>query len=278
MHLINGKVEGIPFSLSRWTDVCGSKWEWFMAQMKQGHMMAFDPRTAIPGHWSLNPEETLGMVFWTKNPLPLIRDKAAFEGHNVKIHVTVTGWEEVEKGAPNLVEGAMLLSRAAEVFGSDNVTWRFSPVPVVDDAVSRFERIARLSYTSGVDKVFVSFLQENDRVPETRSKEDRLNLIVRISEIADRYGIRVFLCNEDSLLSKVSELPKNLSTGVCQPPEDFSLPGHNVPPSEGCGCVLLADPFTINESCSFGCTYCYASDKSLTSKKRNTTKSLPVIR
>ena len=56
------------------------------------------------------------------------------------------------------------------------------------------------------------------------------------------------------------------------------LDSREKPPSEGCGCVLMADPFTINESCTFGCQYCYAADKSLAPKKRNTTKGhLPVV-
>lgn len=278
MRIINGKAESIPYSLSRWTDVCAAKWAWFMAQMAQGYMIAFDPRTAVPGRWSLKPEETFGMVWWTKNPEPLIQERAMFAGHRLKIHVTCTGWEEVEKGAPTLEEGADLICRVAEVYGPENVTWRFSPVPLVRDAASRFERIARKVGSSGVTRTYLSFLQTNDKIPETRTQEDRLQLLVEFAEIGAEHGVKVLLCNEDRLLSKVCGLPENLSSGVCQAPEDFSLAGYNVPPSEGCGCVLMADPFTINESCTLGCLYCYAADKTLSEKKRNTTKSLPMVK
>ena len=89
--------------------------------------------------------------------------------------------------------------------------------------------------------------------------------------------MQVILCNEDSTLRRVSELPENLSAGVCAPPEDFALPGLARPPSEGCGCVLMADPFTVNETCTMGCSYCYAADKTLAPKKRNTTRHLTVL-
>lgn len=280
MQIIDGRAQGIPFSLSRWTDVVASpnKWEWFRMQMAQGHMIAFDPRSAMPGRWSLKPESTLGMVFWTKNPENLILERKMFEGHNLKIHVTITGWEEVEKGAPKTEKAAELLCQVAELYGSNNVTWRFSPVPLVADAYERFVKIAKIVSKSDVNRVYLSFLQPNDRVPETRDREERLELITRFAGTASLYGLNVLLCNEDRLLSKVSGLPSNLSAGICQAPEDFSLAGYDMPPSEGCGCVLMADPFTINESCTLGCTYCYAADKTLSDKKRNTTKSLPLVR
>lgn len=278
MRLIDGKAEGIPLSLSRWTDVCASKWAWFMAQMAQGYTIAFDPRTGIPGRWSLRPEMTAGMVWWTKNPQPLLDDAPAFSGHNMKVHVTITGWEEVEKGAPRTEDAAEMLCKVAECYGAENVTWRFSPIPLVSDAVARFEKIAAIVGKSGVKRTYLSFLQLNDRVPETRTREERLVLLTEFAAIAQPHGIQVLLCNEDRILHRVAGLPSNLAAGVCQAPEDFGQPGMKVPPSEGCGCVLMADPFTINESCTLGCTYCYASDKSLSEKKRNTTRSLPVIR
>lgn len=280
MKLISGREEGIPFSLSRWTDVPGDqgKWAWFSKQLEQGHMVAFDPRTGIPGHWSLKPEDTLGLVFWTKNPTNLIEKAEIFKKYeNLTINVTLTGWEEVEKGAPNLAMGAQLLARTVETFGSENVNWRFSPVPLVEDVVSRFRRIAQLVYTSGVDRVFLAFLQENDRVSETRLPSKRISLMNEMAEIGAKYGIKVILCNEDRTLAGVIAHP-NLSAGICADPRDFNLAAPRVLESEGCGCVLMADPFTINESCTMGCTYCYASDQTLAQKKRNTTRNLPIVR
>lgn len=278
MKLTRSREEGIPFSLSRWTDVPQAKWAWFLQQMEQGHMICFDPRTGIPSRWSLAPEDTLGMVWWTKDPKNLIDYAETLRKYdNLVINVTLTGWEEVEKGAPNLSTGAQLLARAAEVFGPKRVNWRFSPVPMVQDTVSRFERIARLVYTSGIDRVFLSFLQENDRVPETRSSEERVELMRQMAEIGAKFAIKVLLCNEDRTLAGLDP-HWNLSAGVCADPKEFEAPASVAMPSEGCGCILMADPFTVNESCTMGCTYCYASDQTLAEKKRNTTRTLPVLR
>lgn len=274
----SGLVEGLPYSLSRWTDVPGDegKWAWFKTQVKQGSMIAIDPRSAIPSYWSLHPEDTLGLVFWTKNPENLVFDAPWLKNYRFKAHLTVTGWTEVERGAGSLRQQLDRLYAAATTFGPDRVTWRFSPVPMVSDVVRRFEEIATTASRAGLDRVYLSFLQENDLMPETRSPEDRANLLVQMAEVGAGRGIRVLLCNEDRTLQ--SNLHPNLASGICAPPEDFSLPDRQVSPSEGCGCVLMVDPFTLNESCSIGCEYCYAADKHFAPKKQNTTRTLPIIR
>lgn len=285
-QLLSGKREGIPYSLSRWTDVPGAKWPWFREALAAGAMVAFDPRTAVPGRWSLAPEDTLGLVFWTKDPSNLLKDRELLRAYQVKVHVTVTGWVEVEKGAPDLMSGARLLRETVEVFGSQNVTWRFSPVPILPmpELLERFFTIATHAGT-GLSEVFVSFLQTNDLMPESRDADQRRATLVEMAKVVKPLGLKVALCNEDR-----SPLgADNLVRGICAPPLVPTHPRETfgegrksaeiiIPQVEGCGCVLMADPFTINESCTFGCTYCYASDKGLADKKRNTTRrSLEVV-
>jgi len=239
-------------------------------------MLAFDPRTAIPSYWSLDPADTLGLVFWTKDPTNLIYNAPWLPEYRYKVHITATGWHEVEKGAPNPRRAAYMLQKAAENLGAENVTWRFSPVPMVSDAVERFASIMKDAAYVGVRDVYVSFLQNNDLMPETRTEDERLKVLQGLAEVADRHGeARVRLCNEDRLLAGKAGLRANLSAGVCAPPSDFGVMGKESAPSEGCGCVLMVDPFTINESCTMGCRYCYAADQTLSPKKRNTT--LPVL-
>jgi DNA repair photolyase len=227
--------------------------------------------------WSLKPEETLGLIFWTRAPGNLIADAHLFRDFKVKIHMTVTGWHEVEKGAPSLREGAHGLRRLVDTFGPDNVSWRFSPVPMVDDVRERFSEILEVASGASLKSVYLSFLQPNDRMPETRKPEDRRALLGELADMAGQKGIEVRLCNEDRLLANAPPVP-NLCSGVCAPPQDFELEGRSIPDAEGCGCVYMVDPFSINEACAFGCQFCYTADKSSANHKRNTTKPiLPVI-
>lgn len=242
-------------------------------QFRQEWMVGFGPE-CVPEKWSLKPEDTLGLIWWTKDPTNLLQNASLLKRYRQKIHVTVTGWEEVEKGAPGLFEGARLLQRTAREFGPENVVWRMSPVPVVDSVEGLFRAILPFAAEGGLREVFLSFLQPNDVIPETRSEKERQELLLRLADHAARYDIRVRLCNEEGMA--LPEDP-NLTKGVCAPPEAFSLKGVESTPSEGCGCGMAVDPFTINESCTFGCRYCYAADKTLSDKKRSTTH-LPVFR
>jgi hypothetical protein len=241
-------------------------------------MAAIDQRTSVPARWSLRPEDTLGLIFWTKNPTNLIADAELLKAYRVKVHVTVTGWVEVEKGAPSLYEGAKLLCEAAKTFGPGNVTWRFTPVPIRDDVADRFRAIAAMAGDAGIQKCFVTFLQENDLLPETRKASEKVGLLRQFAADADFHKISLRLCHDDRVLLSGDRVHRNLDLGVCSPPEDFELPDTPLTPADTCGCNVVVDPFTVNESCTMGCSYCYAADSSTAPKKRNTTRALPVIR
>lgn len=265
---LSGKELNFPYSLSRWTDVPIDKWDFFKSIMKKGELLGFHPEQMVPYRWSLKPNDTLGLIFWTKDPTNVMFEGLQDRGYKVKVHVTVTGWEEVEGKAPPLQKAAPTLAMAYKLLGESSVIWRFSPIPILDqtEVISRFQLILDRTSESAVKRVYTSFLQANDMIPETRSESDRLNLLIRMGEVAQQYGVRVLLCNEDKLLADHPDLHPNVGSGVCAPPEDFALPKRDKPPSEGCGCVLMVDPFNINESCRVGCKYCYVADLNGTRK------------
>jgi hypothetical protein len=283
-EVLSGKEVGFPYSFSRWTDVCCStgKWEWFQESLKNGYFIGFHPTEAIPYRWSLRPDDVLGLIFWTKDPSNLIWSNVVDRGYNIKAHITVTGWEEVEGKAPKLGDAINSLGMAINILGSKNVYWRFSPVPMLPHSVivEWFGQILAIASNEGLDRVYLSFLQENDLMPEIRSEVDRLNILLELAELSQSKGVKIYLCNEDRLLLGHPNAHPNLDSGVCAPPEDFSLSGYAKPASEGCGCVLMVDPFTVNESCSVGCKYCYSSVKDFSPKRRDTTKQrvLPLVK
>ena len=264
----SGQDERLPYSLSRWTDLPASKWAWFVEQTRLGAMVAFDPLTGFPCRWSLIPEHTFGLIFWTRNPESLVRDERLLRPYPKHIHFTLTGWQEVESRAPGIALGIDLLKAAVGTFGPDGVTWRFSPVPAVPDVVQRFETIATEAARVGLRRVYVSFLQSNDWQLESRSVDERRAVLAKMAEAT---SLDVLLCNEDR--ETLAESSGHVRSGVC---EDGARWGSGVR-TEGCGCALAVDPFTQNESCRYGCRYCYAGNRATAPRKRNTTR-LPVIR
>jgi len=271
----SGKVEGMPYSLSRWTDLPAAKWPWFEQQLDRGWMVAFDPRVAFPGKWSLAVEDVLGLVFWTRRPQNLILHAERLKPYPLVVHMTATGWHEVELGSPDINESIGAMHRLVEAFGVDRVEWRFSPVPLVDDTVTRFEILAASFAKMGLRRVYVAFLQDNDLMKDGRNQEERQRILRAMAERS--HGLDLRLCREDTTLSYPGlRHPRNLSYGVCEDGKRF--PSNVDSAFEDCGCALAVDPFTINESCTMGCRYCYAADQSLAPRKRNTTRDLLVTR
>lgn len=275
MVLRKGSEEGVPYSLSRWTDIPGTlgKWSWFKSCLEFRQMVAFDPRTSAPGMWSLRPADTHSLVFWTKNPENLVRDRKLLDPYRVAVHLTATGWAEQERGTPSLKQAGELMVAASMAF--ETVHWRFSPVPLLPENVvlERFQRLLVYAAAAGLDQVFVSFLQTNDRIPETRGATERFDLLNRLADLTAPYKIKVALCRDDRTLDKHDD--RQFSIGTCVDPVDFG--DESRVHLEDCGCVLMVDPFTINESCRYDCGYCYARDISLSPRKRNTMlRRLPV--
>jgi len=269
MTLCSGCVEGLPYSLSRWTDVPSNpnKWAWFQECLVRNKMVAFDPKTTAPKVWSLQPEDTLGLVFWTKNPTNLISGKKILSKYSVIVYVTATGWSEVEKGVPTIQESGDLLVQTAKVF---KVRWRFSPVPLLPtpEVLHRFQNLLSYATRAHMTQVIVSFLQPNDRIPETRTPQERFDLLNTLANEARKFGIEMILCADDqSFLGWPGALFK---MDACVSPEDFEGKVH----LERCGCVSMTDPFTVNEACSYNCLYCYSGNKSLSSCRRDTTGSI----
>lgn len=264
-----GREENLPYSLSRWTDLPASKWEWFRAQLAAGAMVALDPLTGMPHRWSLLPGDTLGLIFWTRNGANLVRDERLLRPYRKVIHFTLTGWQEAELRAPDLSLGVQLLRGAVETFGASSVEWRFSPVPLLPDVLDRFAVIAAEAEKMLLQRVYVSFLQTNDWVLESRSRDQRLELLRKMAEITN---LEILLCNDDRDTMTAPE--PRVKTGIC---EDGARLGLGIR-TDGCGCVLAVDPFTQNESCRYGCRFCYAGNRSTAPRKRNTTRGLPVIK
>jgi hypothetical protein len=278
LSMLSGKAERLPYSLSRWTDVPAAKWPWFKAQLAQGYMVGFDPRTGIPARWSLAPEDVHGLILWTKDPRNLLADRDLLKPYPLVVHVTLTGWTEAEKNAPGLRLGMALLRETVEAFGPERVVWRFSPIPQLPifDIIERFSEIAEVALCAGLKRVYVAFLQHNDRMPEKRTFGERRRVLLTLGSVMENFGgkLDVILCQDDqeTLARPFQQGPACLKLGVC---EDGAIFGGSAAFMD-CGCAHAVDPFTVNESCTMGCAYCYAADRGLAPKKRNTT--LQVIR
>lgn len=154
-------------SVSRRTDIPAWYADWFFRRLAEGFALVPSPRAPHRLHQiSLNPDVVDGIVFWTKNPLPMLPRLKELEHYLTVFQFTLTGYSpEAEPALPDkdtvLIPAFQRLSRA---LGPRRVIWRYDPIFFTREYTEewhlvRFEQIARRlqGYT---ETCVISFLDE----------------------------------------------------------------------------------------------------------------------
>lgn len=261
-------------SVSRRTDIPAWYADWFFRRLAQGFVLVPSPRAPhqlyqIP----LNPDVVDGIVFWTKNPLPMLTRLNELERYLTVFQFTLTGYgPEVEPALPDkdtmLIPAFRQLSRK---LGPQRVIWRYDPIFFTREYtgnrhLARFEQIARRlhGYT---ETCIISFLDEypgtraqmRPLVPAAFDPQIAARLARSIAEIAAGYGMRVQSCAEALDLRTAGVVHGSCVDGALFE----SLLGQPLhwSPARGqrpeCGCAASVDIGTYN-TCPGGCKYCYA--------------------
>jgi len=262
-------------SVSRRTDIPAWYADWFFRRLAQGFVLVPSPRAPHQlHHIPLNPDVVDGIVFWTKNPLPMLPRLNELERYLTVFQFTLTGYgPEAEPSLPDkdtvLIPAFGQLSRK---LGPRRVIWRYDPIFFTREYsenwhLTRFEQIARRlqGYT---ETCVISFLDEyrgtrarmRPLVPAAFDPQIAARLARGIAEIAASCGIRVQSCAEALDLRAAG-----IAHGSCVDGALFeSLLGQPLhwAPAKGqrpeCGCAASVD-IGIYNTCPGGCRYCYAN-------------------
>lgn len=258
-------------SASRRTDLPNYYSDWFLNRLKAGYALVRSPFaphrvSKIP----LTPDVVDGIVFWTKNPAPMLGRLSELSSFAFYFQYTVNPYgAELEPGVPPLEETVRTFRRLSELLGPDRVLWRYDPVLLggrfdVPFHRSAFDRTARL-LRGLTDRCTFSFLdcyrgmpkrpemhppaaQEMRELAESFAKSTYacgMRLMTCCEEIElSAYGIGHARCIDDRLMESIFGGPLRISKDPYQRP--------------GCGCVSSIDIGTYG-TCRNGCRYCYAS-------------------
>lgn len=157
-------------SVSRRCDIPAWGMDAFMADLDAGYRLVpnpFDSRKTR--RVSLAPEDVDCLVFWTRNPLPILDKEAELRarGYPFIVLVTVTGYPRIlEPGVPDVEEVAGAMRELASRTGSGRLVWRYDPViatsgPRLDASYHRasFAAIADL-LAGAAGRVILSLVDE----------------------------------------------------------------------------------------------------------------------
>jgi DNA repair photolyase len=275
-------------SASRRTDIPAFYAKWFINRIREGYVLNKNPFNANQvKKIILTPFYVDAIIFWTRNPKPLMPylDELDEKGFNYYFQYTITGYpRNLEKNTPHPSKAIETFIELSDKIGKEKVIWRYDPIIFTkytdfDEHIRLFNKISK-ALEGKTDKVVISFadpykkitkkLEEIDYLDILDEKTKLYELAKQISEIAQSRNMIVETCSEAIDLDYC-----NINHGKCI--DDvlieklFNLNLHvdkDKNQRKECGCVQSVDIGVYN-TCSHGCTYCYAtfSDKTVEKNK-----------
>jgi len=158
INAAHGPVDAVApeiIAASRATDIPAFYAPWFINRLRAGHARWVNPFSGRPQFVSFSNARVV--VFWSKNPLPLLPLLPEVEARGLAWYMEFTlndyeaeGWEP---GLPPLARRVETLRRFADAAGPERVIWRFDPLmlagrlasdPAGGEALlARMERLGR---------------------------------------------------------------------------------------------------------------------------------------
>lgn len=165
--ILNGtKVEAMTpaiLSVSRATDVPAFYSEWFFNRLERGYCRWHNPFNGADIYVSF--ENVRFIVFWSKNPAPLIPYISRLQEHGIKCYIqyTLNDYEDerLEPRVPSVRNRIDTFKRLAKMPGAGAVVWRFDPLILtdkigIDDLLRKIEGIGN-QLTGYSEKLVFSF-------------------------------------------------------------------------------------------------------------------------
>ena len=125
-----------PFivSASRSTDIPAFYADWFFHRLKVGYSAWTNPFNGVKSFVSY--QNTRFIVFWSKNPEPLLQHIDYLQERNINCYIqyTLNDYvnEGLEKGVPALGKRIDTFKRLVDKLGKGRVIWRFDPLILTD--------------------------------------------------------------------------------------------------------------------------------------------------
>jgi DNA repair photolyase len=209
-----------------------------------------------------------GVVFWTKNPDPIIPYLHQLDNLNIVYYFqyTLNDYPELEPNVPSLDNRIDTYNKLGKLIGYDKIKIRFDPILVssnpplpIDTVLNRYYEISQLLSMETKDITF-SFVDYYPKLPQRIKTltQSEINYAIQffIDKIGDRYNL--YSCAES--ISNPYIKPNR-----CIDPDVFISMGMKLPDINEkdktqrllCKCYPSKD---IGEyrSCKHKCVYCYA--------------------
>lgn len=289
-------LKPVIVSASRSTDIPAFYSEWLMERLRAGYCNWVNPFNREVFRVSF--EDARMIVFWSKNPKPMIGRLDDLEGMgfcNYYFQFTLNDYvrEGLEPNVPPVEDRLETFKALAKRIGKERVIWRYDPLILSGDLSVDvlLERIARIGkeLRGSIEKLVFSFadVQAYRKVVKnlegttcreftTAEKiefakglcEINLDLGLEMATCAEdidlsAYGIKHNKCVDDDLMMRLFNTDSKLMEFIGA--EYDMIDGWSIKKSKkdkgqrkACGCVISKDIGMYN-TCPHLCKYCYAN-------------------
>lgn len=267
-------------SASRRTDIPSYYGTWFVNRLREGYVLIQNPYNALRlSRLPLSPDTTDCIVFWTKNPAPMLTQLSAVSdlGYRYYFQYTLTPYgRSWESNLPPIEERIDTFCRLSETIGRERVVWRYDPIILDADFSVEYhtEQFSILCeslspYTKECVISFVDVYAHNRRILQPISSEQMQAIAESFSVIAKSCDLKLSTCSEKIDLQKYGIAhascidPKRIEKIIGCPIQAKKDAGQRLE----CGCIESVDIGTYG-TCQNGCRYCYAT-KSASAARQN---------
>lgn len=151
-------------SASRRTDIPAFYSEWFLNRIKEGYAIVRNPMNNKPVRILLSPDIVDCIVFWTKNPIPMIPRLDELKDYCYYFQFTLTGYgRDVEANLPDKKNELIpAFKQLSDKIGPERVIWRYDPI-LINEKYSMEYHIEAFSYLASslkgyTEKCVISFV------------------------------------------------------------------------------------------------------------------------
>ena len=157
-------VAPVIISASRSTDIPAFYAKWFFNRLAKGYCVWRNPFNQEPLYVSF--KNTKAIVFWTKNPKPIIPYLSELDKRGIHYYFQVTLNDYVREGfepnLPSVEERVETFRNLSNLIGKERVIWRFDPLIITPEITPRnlLSRIWKIGnmLKGNTDKLVFSFV------------------------------------------------------------------------------------------------------------------------
>lgn len=157
-------VAPVIISASRSTDIPAFYAKWFFNRLAKGYCVWRNPFNQEPLYVSFKNMKAI--VFWTKNPKPIIPHLSELDKRGIHYYFQVTLNDYVREGfepnLPSVEERVEIFRNLSNLIGKERVIWRFDPLIITPEITPRnlLSRIWKIGnmLKGSTDKLVFSFV------------------------------------------------------------------------------------------------------------------------